>query len=47
MRLVKLKRGKGALKKLDQSGLIPLLLAVLFIVVSLVLFAYLRVQNAK
>lgn len=34
------------MKKLDQNGLIPLLLTILFIVVALIYLAYTRVKNA-
>jgi len=35
------------MKKLDQSGLIPLLLAIIGVVVAIIVIAYLRVQQAQ
>jgi len=35
------------MKKLNQSGFIPMLLAMLAIIVALILFVFMRVKNAR
>jgi hypothetical protein len=35
------------MKKLDESGLIPLLLSILFVVLAVIYFAFDRVRNAQ